>query len=236
MDCYANPPLSLVEFTQNQQLQNDLPNSPLGSPPNTPSRNLPIEHNTTETSVMNTSAVNTSFNTFGSSNYGSSTYDRFPESLLEQDDVPMDEKKHDEDPMILMEDFDGPDDEMMGRLDSPTKVSLKFRKSLQLQPPRVSQQDEGELRSLARKSSDNHSVSAAFNLGNSSVAAENQRAKTAGDLNVGKRSSVRDRIMRFEQSTPAEREEKSAGPALKTPDKDLLSPPKLQAQLELTKT
>jgi hypothetical protein len=226
MDLYANPPLSLVEFTQNQQLQNVLPSSPLGSPPNTPSRNT-LEHATSETSVVNTSAVNTSFNTFGSSNFGSSTYDRFPDSLLEQDDVPMDEKKHDEDPILMTEDFDGPDDEMKGRLDSPTKVSLRFRKSLPLQPLRLSQQDLGELPSLSRKSSYNQSPSAAFNLGNLSVATENQRAKTAGDLNVGKRSSVRDRITRFEQSTPTEKKVESAGPALKTPDKDLLSPPKL---------
>lgn len=225
MEIYANPPLSLVEFSQDEKLQKDLPTSPLGSPPNTPSRTRPQHHAAPETS-----AVNTSFNTFGSSNFGSTTYDRFPDSRRENDEeVPMDEKEHDQDPM--MEDLDGPDDERMGHLDSPTKNTLRFRKSRALQQPNISlPDDEGQLPSLARRSStrtESSSItSPAVTLGKWSVASENHQTKAAEETNAKKRGSVRDRIKQLEQTSPAKKTS-PGGPGLKTPDKDLLSPPKL---------
>ena len=57
MEIYANPPLLTVSFKRNGR--QSIPNSPLGSPPNTPKRNSPVAD------VLNTST--TTLNTFNSS-------------------------------------------------------------------------------------------------------------------------------------------------------------------------
>ena len=76
MEIYANPPLLTVSFKRNGR--QSIPNSPLGSPPNTPKRNSPVAE------VLNTST--TTLNTYNSS-AGAVVYKK---GNIE---MPMDEKK-----------------------------------------------------------------------------------------------------------------------------------------------
>ena len=76
MEIYANPPLLTVSFKRNGQ--QSIPNSPLGSPPNTPKRNSPVAD------VLNTST--TTLNTVNSS-AGAVVHQKV------NIEMPMDEKK-----------------------------------------------------------------------------------------------------------------------------------------------
>eukprot|EP00980_Cylindrotheca_fusiformis_P014174 scaffold3720_cov141-Cylindrotheca_fusiformis.AAC.13 len=218
MDLYANPPLSVVEFSvETQQLQIDAPLSPIGSPPNTPSRSKSSNFEAGETSE-----VNKSFNTIDSSFNGSSTYFRFADMSREQEDVPMDEQLHyDTDQATLQDDIDddldGPDDEMLGRLDNAARNHSR---------------SQTPVPSLARRTTLQESTSPGsvppFHKSPIVSSSNIQMPNSAGEPTLRKRNSVRDRIQQYEQPTPtSDKAATSPQTGMKTPDKELLSPPKL---------
>jgi hypothetical protein len=220
---YADPPLFSVSL-----LPKSLPNSPLGSPPNTPQ--------SPQQSQQSQQPLNTSLATFESSKHVS-----LLSSFCDDESLPMDEKIYDAQDVIMgdLDELNGPDDEIRRRLESPDEVG-EGAASIKSTPTAQHQKylPEDEPPSLVRRSKQKQTraPSTVSNLIKPSTISADRRAKITSDLghhqyhgqsskdemqqHMNFMALKNDILLRNQQVSPSPME-------LKTPEKSLLSPPKV---------
>lgn len=201
MDYYANPPIMVVEFDKNiRDVENDMPSSPLGSPPSTPLHQPSLFF----TAEKNTPTPTSSTHQSGIKRNGGSGQAQHVLQPTDDEDIPMDERRHIQGRSGFPSmDEDGPDDERSARHTMTTSSpSSNMRIASSPSPPRNRVQSMSPSKRLA------------YNRSNSG---RTQSGETNNTNGLSRNGSVKNMVSKFETS-----------PMMNTPEKqDLLSPPKL---------
>ncbi|CAJ1964227.1 unnamed protein product [Cylindrotheca closterium] len=210
MDYYANPPIMMVEFDKDiGALENDMPTSPLGSPPSTPLQQHSLFFSAERSTPTPTSSIHQS-EMKRSSDSGP------PEHLMQpadDEDIPMDERRHGAPRRFSSMGEDGPDDEKVSR---KTMAAISPPSNMQIDPTRALNSSPARNRAQSMSPSQRLALKRSNKLGRINNAPDDSPNTTNGGR-LSKNGSVKNMVSKYETS-----------PMMKTPEKDdLLSPPKL---------